>query len=196
MKSDVRRMQRAGLQVQGGFILGFDTDTPSTFDRLTEFIQSTGIATAMVGLLQAISGTRLHERLKQTGRLVEQGSGYSVDGTTNIVPAVDLGLLRARYAKLIRRLYWPRDYYQRVRLFLRIYEMPRLRIRWNLQHQLRQWWAFAVAGVRLGIAGKERVEYWKLLLWTALRRPRTFSLAVTLAIYGYHFRLASEACLD
>jgi radical SAM superfamily enzyme YgiQ (UPF0313 family) len=193
MKSDVRRMQRAGLQVQGGFIVGFDSDTISTFERLTEFIQSTGIVTAMVGLLQAIPGTRLYERLKRAGRLVEQASGYSVDGTTNVVPVMDLALLRARYAKLLRRLYSPKNYYQRIRTFLRSYEMPRLPIRWSLRYQARQWWAFVLAGCRLGIAGKERVEYWKLLLWTVLRRPRAFSLAVTLAVYGYHFRLTSES---
>ena len=103
---------------------------------------------------------------------------------------------RARYAKLLRRLYSPRIYYQRVRIFLRTYEMPKLEIRWNLRYQLRQWRAFVVAAGRLGIAGKERIEYWKLLLWTLLRRPRAFSLAVTLAIYGYHFRLTAEACLE
>jgi radical SAM superfamily enzyme YgiQ (UPF0313 family) len=196
MKSDVRRMQRAGLQVQAGFILGFDADTPSTFERLTEFIQSTGIATAMVGLLQAIPGTRLYDRLKQNGRLVDVGSGYDVNGTTNIVPVMDLALLRDGYRELMRRLYSPRSYYERVRLFLDTYEIRRLRIRWNFRYQRRQWLAFAKACVRLGMVGEERTEYWKLLIWTLLRRPRAFSLAVTLAIYGYHFRLSSEKCLD
>ena len=170
MKADVRRMQRAGLQVEGGFILGFDSDKPSTFERVTEFIQSTGIVTAMVGVLQAIPGTRLYERLKEDGRLVAQLSGYSVDGSTNIVPAMDIGLLRARYAKLLRRLYSPRIYYQRIRTFLRTYEMPKLEIRWNLRYQLRQWRAFVVAAGRLGVAGKERL--------------------------GYHFRLTAEACQE
>jgi radical SAM superfamily enzyme YgiQ (UPF0313 family) len=196
MKGDVRRLQEAGLQVQAGFILGFDSDTASSFERLTEFIQSTGIATAMVGLLQAIPGTRLHERMKLSGRLVEQGSGYDVNGTTNILPVMDLAVLRARYAELLRRLYSPKDYYERVTLLLRVFRIPKLRIRWNVRYQLRQWLAFAHASVRLGIAGKERVEYWKLLLWTLIRRPRAFSLAVTLAIYGYHFRRSSEHCLQ
>ncbi len=196
MKADVRRMQQAGLQVQAGFILGFDSDTPKSFERLTEFIQSTGIATAMVGLLQAIPGTRLYERLRQTGRLVERGSGYDVNGTTNIVPIMDLTQLRTRYAELLQRLYSPRDYYERVRLFLQVYRLPELRIRWNVRYQLRQWLAFANANIRLGVTGKERSEYWRLLFWTLLHRPKAFSLAVTLAIYGYHFRLSSEQCVQ
>jgi radical SAM superfamily enzyme YgiQ (UPF0313 family) len=196
MKADVRRMHRAGLQVQAGFILGFDSDTPSSFERLTEFIQSTGIVTAMVGLLQAIPGTRLHQRLKREGRLAAHGSGYEVNGTTNIVPVMDLTLLRDGYVRLMRRLYSPKNYYERIKLLLVVYHIRRLRIRWNLRYQLRQWRAFARASVQLGMMGQERVEYWKLLFWTLLRRPQALSLAVTLAIYGHHFRLSSASCLE
>lgn len=193
--ADVRRMQRAGLQVQAGFILGFDSDTPSSFDRLMEFIQTTGIVTAMVGLLQAIPGTRLYERLKEAGRLIEVGSGYAVNGTTNIVPVMDLAVLHTRYAELLGHLYSPQCYYQRVMRFLSVYRLRNLQIHWNFRHQLQQWLAFAMASVRLGILGKERLEYWKLLIWTLFRNPLAFSLAVTLAIYGYHFRVSYEKCL-
>ena len=196
LNADVRRMLQAGLQVQGGFIVGFDADTASTFERLTEFIQNTGIVTAMVGMLQAIPGTRLYQRLKQSGRLAERFSGYNVDGNTNIVPVMGAGVLRARYAALVRRLYSPEVYYQRIRVFLRTYRAPHVDSGWELRYLLRQWRAFFLAAVRLGVAGKERFEYWKLLLWTILRRPGAFLLAVTLAIYGYHFRRACDAYLD
>jgi radical SAM superfamily enzyme YgiQ (UPF0313 family) len=195
LKADVLRMQQAGLQVQAGFILGFDADTSSSFDRLLDFIQSTGIATAMVGLLQAIPGTRLYDRLEGAGRLRQQGSGYAVNGTTNIVPVMDLNVLETRYAELLGRLYSPKYYYERVRRFLTVYHVPQLRIRWNVHHQLQQWLAFATASVKLGIVGKERFEYWRLLLGTLFRKPPAFSLAVTLAIYGYHFRVSYENCL-
>ena len=62
--ADVKRIQRAGLQVQGGFIIGFDNDTPSIFQRQIDFIQKSGIVTAMVGLLQAPMGTRLYKRME------------------------------------------------------------------------------------------------------------------------------------
>jgi hypothetical protein len=68
--ADVKRIQRAGMQVQGGFIVGFDSDRPSIFQRQIDFIQSSGIVTAMVGLLQAPPGTRLFERMRQEGRLL------------------------------------------------------------------------------------------------------------------------------
>ena len=80
----MKLIQRAGLQVQGGFIVGFDSDTPSIFQRQIEFIQKSGIVTAMVGLLQAPPGTRLYERMRKEGRLLGLISGDNVDGTTNI----------------------------------------------------------------------------------------------------------------
>ena len=68
--ADVKRIQRAGLQVQGGFIVGFDSDTPTIFHRQIEFIQKSGIVTAMVGLLNALPDTKLYARLKREGRLL------------------------------------------------------------------------------------------------------------------------------
>ena len=150
----------------------------------------------MPGLPEIFKDSAADEFLVATGRLSERFSGCNVDGTTNIVPTMDLGVLRDRYAELLGTLYSPRLYYRRIRVFLRAYRMPRLEIRWDLGYQLQQWRAFLLAAVRLGIAGKERFEFWKLLLWTAFRRPRAFSLAVTFAIYGYHFRRTCEARLN
>ena len=78
---DVKRVQRAGIEVSAGFIVGFDGDTPSTFVRQIEFIQRSGIVTAMVGMLQAPSGTRLHARMAREGRLLGDMTGDNVDGT-------------------------------------------------------------------------------------------------------------------
>jgi radical SAM superfamily enzyme YgiQ (UPF0313 family) len=189
MVADVKRMQRAGLQVQGGFIVGFDSDREGIFQAQWEFIQASGIVTAMVGLLNAIPGTRLHERLKGEGRLLEKSSGNNSDGTTNFVPRMDRAKLEAGYRALVRRLYAPGPYYQRVRTFLREYHPPRVRARisWADLHALgRSMW-------RLGLVGRERYQYWRLLAWTFFRRPRQVPLAVTLAIYGHHFRRTSQA---
>ena len=122
---DVKRIQRAGLQVQGGFIVGFDNDTPSIFQRQIDFIQRSGIVTAMVGLLQAPPGTRLYERLKQEGRLLDRMSGDNVDGTTNIIPKMDLETLRKGYKSIMQHIYSPEHYYQRVKTFLREYQPPK-----------------------------------------------------------------------
>ncbi len=183
--ADIKRIQRAGLQVQGGFIIGFDSDTPSIFQKQIDFIQKSGIVTAMVGLLQAPIGTRLYKRMQKDGRLAGSSTGDNVDGTTNIIPkAMNLDVLQKGYRAVMKTLYAPKNYYARVRMFLREYKVPKVRIPINGEY-IR---AFFRSILRLGIIGKERIQYWKLLAWTIIRRPRLFPLAITLAIYGYHFR--------
>jgi radical SAM superfamily enzyme YgiQ (UPF0313 family) len=186
--ADVKKLQNAGLQVQGGFIVGFDSDSESIFQRQIDFIQSSGITTAMVGLLQAPAGTRLHQRLARAGRLRGEMSGDNADHSTNIIPVMNLEKLRAGYERVLRHIYAPRPYYQRVRTFLREFRPPPSRA----PLRLPQLMAFTRAFVHLGVVGRERVQYWRLLLWTTVRRPKLLPLAVALAINGYHFRKVFE----
>ncbi|MFZ2097396.1 MAG: B12-binding domain-containing radical SAM protein [Anaerolineales bacterium] len=184
----VKQLQRAGLQVQGGFIVGFDNDPPSIFQQQIDFIQKSGIVTAMVGLLQAPPGTRLYERMRKEGRLVKEMSGDNVDGSTNILPKMGLEPLQEGYRKLLAQIYAPKAYYERVLTFLREYHPPEIRIHLDPQYIL----AFGRSIYRLGIRGVERVQYWRLFFWTLFRRPRLFPLAITLAIMGFHFRQVVE----
>ncbi len=186
--ADVKRIQRAGLQVQGGFIVGFDSDTPTIFRRQVEVIQKSGIVTAMVGLLQAMAGTRLYERLDRARRVIGRPTGDNVDGTTNIIPAMGLDALRDGYKRILEYIYAPRHYYARVRTLLRELKTPR--IRGTLDWQRIK--AFLRASLRLGILGKERFHYWRLLAWTWFRRPELLPEAVKLAIIGHHFRKVCE----
>ncbi len=189
----VKTMQEAGLEVQGGFIVGFDSDTPSIFQRQIEFIQKSGIVTAMVGLLQAPYGTRLYERLKREGRLLGRTTGNNTDTTMNFVPRMDPQVLREGYERILQVIYAPKPYYERVRTFLKRYRLA------DSVHAVPQWEhivAFWRSLVDLGIKGKERWEYWKLFFWTLFRRPKLFPLAITFAIYGFHFRKVCEYYLS
>ncbi|NQT94594.1 MAG: B12-binding domain-containing radical SAM protein [Lentisphaerae bacterium] len=185
---DVKRIQRAGLQVQAGFIVGFDHDRPSIFQKQIDFIQKSGIVTAMVGILQAPPGTRLFERMKKGGRLRGESTGDNVDGTTNIVPVMGFEALVDGYKSILRHIYSPKHYYARVKTFLGEYKPPRRRRHLQLSHIL----ALVRSFYRLGIVGQERVHYWKLMLWTQFRRPRLLPEAIALSIYGYHFRKVCE----
>ncbi len=184
----VRRMQRAGLQVQGGFIVGFDSDTPSVFQRQIDFIQKSGIVTAMVGLLNAPPGTRLYERMKKEGRLIGLISGDNVDGTTNILPKMGYDALREGYRHIMQHIYSPKPYYKRAMTFLREYRRPQIRTAVDFHRLLA---AFR-SSIHLGIFGKERFHYWKIFFWTLFRRPQLFTLAITFAVYGHHFRKISK----
>ena len=170
--------------MQGGFIVGFDSDTPAIFQQQIDFIQQSGIVTAMVGLLQAPPGTRLHARMQAEGRLVSDMSGDNVDGSTNIIPKMGLELLREGYRRLLAHIYAPQFYYERVLTFLREYRPSKIRAPLDLQHVL----ALGRSIYQLGIRAEERSHYWRVFFWTLFQRPHLFPLAITLAIYGFHFR--------
>ena len=192
MLADVKRIQNAGMQVQGGFILGFDNDTPSTFNRLIEFIQKSGIATAMVGILQAPIGTILYERMRKAGRLIRNFSGDNVDGATNIITRMNIDQLKDRYRKLIRHIYAPEQYYQRVKILLQEYDLQKYKPHINFDVIWRNANALINSVFKLGIFGKERKQYWSLFFWALFKKPRVFPLAITYSIYGYHFRKMTE----
>ncbi len=182
----VRTLHRNGLQVQGGFIIGFDSDPPNIFERHIRFIQESGIVTAMVGLLNAPKLSKLYSRLKRENRIRLQWTGNNTDFSTNIIPRLPLDTLIEGYKQVLRTIYSPKEYYARVRQFLRDYQPKTGRFKRIKREQLG---AFLKSIWVLGVRGEERLHYWSLLLWTALRRPRLFPLAVTLSIYGYHFRM-------
>ena len=184
----VSAIHRSGLQVMGGFIVGFDSDRPSIFQRQIDFIQNSGIVTAMVGMLQAVPGTRLFDRLHRESRISEPFSGNNVDGATNIIPRMGRDALLEGYKSIMKQIYQPKNYYQRVRTQLRELKTPEIIAPLNIQRFL----SFFRAAIRLGILGKERFQYWYLILWTLIRKPRLLPTAITLSIYGYHYRKICE----
>lgn len=190
--ADIHRIQKAGMQVQGGFIVGFDNDNPATFQRLIDFIQRSGIVTAMVGILQAPIGTQLYARLEKAGRILRNMSGDNVDGSTNIIPVMNAGLLKEQYRNLLNHIYSPQVYYQRVMTFLKNYNLPKVRVHLDLKVIHENFRAFVRSIFQLGIFGKERNQYWKLFFWTLFKKPRLFPLAIEFSIYGYHFRKINE----
>ncbi len=183
--SCVKKIQRFGLQVHGGFIVGFDNDNAGIFDSLINFIQQSGIVAAMVGLLNAPKGTKLYQRMAKEGRLVEGFSGNNTDFTMNFIPKMDRGMLIKGYNRIVDTIYSPKKYYERVQVFLKEYNPVKTgAVRVNFTHIM----AFVKSVIRLGIFGRERRYYWKLILWSLFRRREVFPLAVILSIYGFHFR--------
>ncbi len=183
LKECVSRIQRCGLQVQAGFILGFDSDGPNIFDSLVQFIQDSGIVLAMVGLLNAPRGTRLHERLAGEKRLTGEMSGNNMDCAINFLPAMGLEKLLSGYRQVVEKLYAPGPYCQRVLTFFKNYRLPATRFRLRAAEV----GAFFKSMWHIGVVAKGRRYYWRLMGWSLLR-PRYLHLAVTFSIYGYHCR--------
>jgi radical SAM superfamily enzyme YgiQ (UPF0313 family) len=184
----VRIIHRSGLQVMGGFIVGFDNDKPSIFQRQIDFIQKSGIVTAMVGMLQAPPGTRLFDRLQRESRVVNTFTGDNVDGTTNIIPKMGIDMLSDGYQSIMKQIYSPNNYYRRVRTLLKELKATDISYPINFQRFL----SIFRSAFRLGVLGKERFHYWQLMLWTLIRKPKMISVAITLSIFGYHYRKICE----
>ncbi len=180
-------IQNAGMQVMGGFIVGFDNDGSDIFERQFEFIQKAGVVTAMVGLLSALPKTRLYTRMIAEGRLLRQSEGSNTEADLNFITKLDSDFLINGYRRLMHSLYEPDTYYQRIRSYL-----SRYRHRGQREY-------YGVADIKaffkslwcLGLRYPGRLAYWRLLLYTLVRHPREFGQAVTLAIYGHHFRLVA-----
>ena len=187
--ASVRRIQQAGLQVHGGFIVGFDSDPETIFDLQIRFIQDSGIVTAMVGVLSALRGTKLYQRLEREGRLLKDSSGDNTAIDINFVPRMKPEALIAGYQEILDTIYAPKNYYRRVIKLFREYQ-PRRKGRFHLQDG--HIGALFKSMLFLGVIGKERLHFWKLFFWALLRKPRLFPLAITYAVYGFHFRKVAE----
>ncbi len=147
LTDSVKILQHAGLEVMGGFIVGFDSDPVDIFKRQFDFIQRSGVVTAMVGLLTALPETRLYRRLMQEGRLETESTGNNTEAELNFRTKINRAFLTNGYRELMKKLYEPRYYYRRIRTFLENDrpEGPRLRLsRSDLQAFVKSLWLLGV----------------------------------------------------
>jgi len=187
--ANIHAIQRAGLQVQAGFIVGFDSDPVSIFERLIAFIQESGIVMAMVGLLNALPGTRLYQRLQSQSRLSGNTSGDNTDYSLNFLPTMPVETLMKGYRSIVESIYAPDVYYQRVKCFLQEYRPRYQRVNFCTFSTLITALKTTLA---LGFFEKERSYFWRLFFWSLFHRPRLLPLAMTLTACGYHFRKSFE----
>ena len=192
----IKRIQRFGLEVHGGFIVGFDNDSLSIFKRQIEFIQKSRIITAMVGLLNAPRGSKLYKRIENQGRLLKDTSGDNTDFSTNIIPKMGNEKLAKGYKSIISGIYSPIPYYERVKNFLREYkplEKRAFHLHFgHLRYHFGYVGAFFKSIWSLGIVDKERIHYWNLFFWSLFRHPKLLPMAIGYTIYGFHFRKVFE----
>lgn len=180
------------MRVDAGFIVGFDNDPPSIFEKLSAFIQESGIVTAMVGLLNAPRGTGLFSRLLKEDRILEDINGNNTDLSTNFIPKMGAEKLINGYKQVISGIYSPEHYYKRVGQFIRRF-IPSEKIKFHFQ--LNHVKAILKTFLQIGIVGKERKHFWKLFFRTLFKEPKKIPMAITFAIYGFHFRKVFKNCM-
>ncbi len=187
----VKIIQQHGMQVMGGFIVGFDSDTDSIFKNQIDFIQQIGCVVAMVGVLNALPQTRLWQRLKAEGRLLKDTTGDNMEATVNFVPKMGAERLLQGYREILATIYSPKQYYERIQTFIQNYN-PKVKTHVKLQEVK----AFFKSVWGIGILSRARFHYWKLLATTFFKKRKAFPIAVELAIYGTHFQKVAEKSLN
>lgn len=185
----IQTIQQAGLDVQAGFIVGFDNDPPTIFRQQIDFIQQSGIISAMVGLLNAPRKTKLYQRLEKEGRILTNFDGDNTNASLNFIPRMDRELLLSGYRELLDGIYSINPFYKRVRLSLSPAHT-------NSNKKKRINAASIKALFRsmlwIGLFDRSRFQYWILFFETLFTKPRQLSRAITYSIYGYHYRKVFE----
>ena len=185
MLSSIHKIYRYGLHVQGGFIIGFDHDPLTIFESQIRFIQESGIVTAMVGLLNALPKTQLYHRMVKEKRLLETSTGDNTDASINFIPKMQLTTLLTGYRNTLYSLYSSRNYFKRLKTFLKLYRPVRqTRVKISLTDLVALFKSFIVVGV----FSKMRFDFWNLFYWTIFVKPGMLKTTITYSIYGYHFQ--------
>jgi radical SAM superfamily enzyme YgiQ (UPF0313 family) len=187
----VKKIQSYGMEVMAGFIVGFDNDPVDIFQRQIDFIRRSAIPLAMVGLLNALPETQLWKRLDREGRLLGEASGNNTVCTFNFKTRMDAAVLIQGYQSIMRTIYSPREYYERVLLSLRRtaqeFSEPQ---HYNLISSLT---SLSRVLFRLGVLDRERKEFWRFFSRSVVKHRDRLAESLRLAAMGYHFRKLSEA---
>lgn len=204
MDNSIEKIQRAGLEVMGGFILGFDSDPPDIFHSQVEFIGRNAVVQSMIGLLVVLPNTDLYKRLGKEGRLFElvDFSGDNVDIQLNFTPKLPEALLIAGYKRVLLETYAPANYFQRALLLLS--RLPDLRsdvlrspIPWKRALARAQLKNSAPLGQLLPCLFKLFLSPFGLhvlpFLFKALRYGTlALPIAIDLALRGHHYFILSQ----
>lgn len=182
MVKDIKKIYNYGMEIYGGFIIGFDHDDETIFNTQFEFIQETGIVIAMMGLLTALPGTRLYKRLKEENRLINESGGNNIDLNINFIPKMNKETLISEYKDLLVNLYSVKNYYERIFNFLKEYK-PHTDDKLSKNFFL----GFLKCLYMLGIQDKNRFYFWKLFFTCVFKYPKSLSKVLTQAIFFTHF---------
>jgi len=193
----VRILQRHGLEVQAGLIVGLDTDPDDIVERMVSFIQESGITVAMVGILGVLRDTPDYKRFQRSGRLNESirytGDSGLFSRTLSFVPTIDPRELFERHRSIVAAINSPARFFERcLTSFRHQLESPPAKNRFRfkeLRALCRSLWLD-------GVTGGYRRDYWGFLWRALLDHPRRLSDAFGLAVQGRHLILTTQRALQ
>jgi radical SAM superfamily enzyme YgiQ (UPF0313 family) len=184
----VQRIQKAGILVYCGLMVGFDSDKPTIFPAMMEFLDTCGIVMASLTKVNALPGTRLYRRLKEEGRIdLNKIPGRAI--ASNIL-GVTMGdeTLHDGYISVMRHLWEPKLFYDRIKTAISTMAPPAHNDKLSLENLK----ILARIVYFVGIRGEERAYFWEGLLWTLRHYPRHIAIFMSAPALGYGFRRRCE----
>jgi radical SAM superfamily enzyme YgiQ (UPF0313 family) len=177
-------IQKKGIEVIAGFILGFDTDTEDIFDRQINFIQKAGIPMAMIGIMLALPGTQLYRRLEKEDRILYETSGNNTNiFDMNFIPVMDKEQIIDGYKRILSTLYSPENYFKRSLTLISRIPDKAYKKRSLKSNDIK---AFIKSFIRIFFS-RYGISYIFFIIRALRLNPGNFPLAVILSINGYHF---------
>ncbi len=190
----VKKIMSYGIIVNGGYIIGFDSESPGIADNMISSIQSSGICMAMLGLLYALPNTQLSRRLESEGRLFQNASKEitesDIDQTTgglNFITKKPRIEILNNYLRVIEHIYNPANYYKRI-----IYNGLNLKVDYKHKHTFRITMMYLRSFMKVcrqvGFNKQTGFHYWKMFFIILFRNTKAIEAAVNLAAMYIHFQ--------
>jgi len=194
----VRKLLSYGIVSNGGYIIGFDSESRQIADNMIDSIQKSGICMAMIGLLYALPNTQLTRRLASEGRLFPQASRSigenDIDQTTsglNFIPLISRTDILKNFIRVINAIYEPSNYYERV-IFTGLNIRPHYKYNPKFSTWLIYMRSFLWVCKKAGFNAVTGIYYWKMFFTVTFRNPKGIEAAVNLAAMFIHFQKQKE----
>ena len=198
----IKRINRHGIFVNAGYILGFDSEKGSVERGLIHSVRETAIPVNMIGLLTALPNTQLTRRLKKENRLAEgfdkvtENHGDQCLGGLNFEPVRSKQDIYQDYRNVIEVVYSPKEYFSRVREVTLMLDCSKKRMKLPLKHQIKDLKAFAKLIYKMGIKADYRKEFWSVLWTCVTKNPRAIRYSVALVALYLHFHPFSKYLVE
>lgn len=192
--TSIQNIHSKGFIISGGFIVGFDTDDQSIFERQVQFIQESGIPLPIVNLLKAPPGTDLYRRMQSEKRLSKPFA--FTEGDTNIIPVMDIVTLYEGFIDVIDRIYTPKGSYERLINFFNMYRFPRNTIKIKERISLRLLRMTGRVIWKLGVVDENRKYFWKLVAWSLYNNRKMLDKSLFYGIMMFQMQQTHKTILE
>jgi len=190
MLDDIRHLQELGFIITGTFIVGLDTDKPTVFDDVINFIQESGIVLSIVNILKPPPGTELYKRMKSENRLLD--TFKFGEEATNVIPKMGMEKLKSGYEKIVNQIYSPGSVYKRIEKYFELERKYKVQQPLKRRITLRDLYTALRIFYILGFADNNKKFFWRLIFKTLKKNYNYLDLAILFSLILYQYSILRE----